>query len=121
MLLIVNKKENYKNLYDKLNKEINIIITNEKARFSKLEKSYILSNPQILYQSKEQNLNKLIEKLQVLNPMNTLKRGYAIVKSNNKVISNITKIKKDNIIEVELVDGLIEAKVEKVGKKNGKN
>ncbi len=117
MMLILSKKENYKNLHNRLNKEIDIKLTNEKTRFFKLESSYILENPKILYQYKSQNLDKLIEKLQVLNPMNTLKRGYAIIKSNDKVISNVKKIKKDDQLVIQLRDGLINTKVEKVGKK----
>ena len=55
--------------------------------------------------------NNLIQKLEALNPILTLKRGYAIVKSNNKAIESITKIKKDDIINIELQDGSINAKV----------
>ena len=116
-MLILGKEENFKNLYTRLNKEINTILTKEKTRFFKLETSYVLENPKILYQTKEGNLEKLIEKLQVLNPMNTLKRGYAIIKDKDKVISDIKKIKKDASLKIQLRDGIIDAKVLKVGKK----
>lgn len=118
-MLILSKKENFKNLYEKLNKEMNTVLTNEKARFFKLETSYILENPKILYQFKSQHLDKLIEKLSVLNPLNTLKRGYAIIKINDKVVSDTKKIKKDDLLKIELRNGSIDAKVEKVGKNNG--
>ena len=55
--------------------------------------------------------NNLIQKLEALNPILTLKRGYAIVKYDNKAIESIKKIKKDDIINIELQDGNIEAKV----------
>ena len=50
---------------------------------------------------KENNFNttddRYINKLDVLNPMNTLKRGYSIVKKDDKVISDIDKINIDDI------------------------
>ena len=116
-MLFLSKKNNFINLYKKLIKDMDIILSNERTRFFKLETSYVLENPKILYQFKAQHLDKLIEKLDVLNPLNTLKRGYSIVKSNDKVISDIKKIKKGSLISVELSNGYINALVEKVGKK----
>ena len=117
MMLILNKREYFKNLYGRLNKEMDITMNNEKIRFSKLENSYVLNNPQILYQDKVQYLDKLIGKLQIMNPMNTLKRGYGIVKCDDKVISDVKKIKKDMALRIELRDGIVDTKVVKVGKK----
>lgn len=115
LMLIINKREYFKNLYQRLNKNMDVILTNEKSRFFKLENSYVLENPKILYQFKEQHFYKLVEKLEVLNPLNTLKRGYAIVKKNDKVVSDVSKIAKNDIIKIELRDGLVESKVVKVG------
>ena len=50
--------------------------------------------------------------------MNTLTRGYAIVKSNNKVVSSIKEIKKDDIININIKNGIIDALVMEV--KDGK-
>ena len=115
-LLILSKKEKFYTLYNALNKEIEIFLSEKRQQFFKLENSYVLENPHILYQIHSQNLDKLIEKLQVLNPMNTLKRGYAVIRNNHKVISDIKGIKKDLVLEIELRDGNFCAKVEKVGK-----
>ena len=79
----------------------------------------MLNNPDILYKFHQQNLNSLIEKLTVLNPMNTLKRGYAIVKENNHVISTIAKVKQKQEININLKDGKIIAKVLEVREENG--
>ena len=62
----------------------------------------------------EKNTNKyniLIHKLETLNPILTLKRGYAIVKKDNKAIDSIKKMKKDDIINIELQDGIVNAKI----------
>ena len=117
MMLIMARKEKFRNIYLNLNKEMNIILTREKTRFFKLENHYILCNPKVMYQYKEQHFEKLVEKLKVLNPMNTLKRGYAIVKFQDKVVSDATHVHKNDSLKIDLRDGYILANVEKVGKK----
>jgi len=108
------KIQNLDNLIDKLNKEMSIIIENNKVRLYKCKTNYLLNNPNMLYKFKEQNLNNIINKLEVLNPMNTLKRGYAIVKKDDKVIDSIDEIKKDDLLEINLEKGTIVSKVMEV-------
>ena len=109
------KIQNLDNLIDKVNKNIEVIINNNKVKMFNLENSYIFNNPSVLYKYKEQQLNNIISKLEVLNPMNTIKRGYAIIKSEDKVITDINNIKKDDILNIEIKNGNIEAKVTKIG------
>ena len=59
----------------------------------------------------------LVNKLEVLNPLNTLNRGYAIVKKDNKVLSSIKNINEGENITISLKDGNIESKIIKVGEK----
>ena len=112
------KEQNLDYLIDRLNKEMKLVIDNASTRLGKSIYSYVLKTPEILYKYKSQNLEHIINKLDVLNPMNTLKRGYAIVKKDNKVLSDITKVKKDDIINVDVKSGTINAKVVEVT--NGK-
>ena len=114
-MLYYAKSENFKNLYQRLNKNMDLVINNYKTKVFTLENSYVLSNPSILYKFKEQNLISLIDKLKVLNPLNTLKRGYTIVRGQKGVISDIKRIKKDDELEIEFKDGKVITKVMKVG------
>lgn len=116
-MLYYTKYEKFKNLYQNLNKNISLVLTNYRTKVFQLENSYILSNPNILYKYKEQKLISLIEKLEVLNPLNTLKRGYTIVRNKNKIISGTNSIKKDDELEIEFKDGKAITKVVKVGDK----
>ena len=118
-ILYLSKQENLKNISKRLNKEIDIILTNNKTKLFKLENSYVLTNPSILYKYKEQNLLSIISKLEVLNPLNTLKRGYAIVKKDNKVINDVKDIKKNEEINIQIKNGTIVTKVMKVSENNG--
>ena len=105
------KEQNLDFLIDRLNKEMKVILDNTRIRLFKVSNSYVLTNPDILYKFKMQGLEHLINKLEVLNPMNTLKRGYAIVKKDDKVISDIKKISTDDVINIEVKDGIINTKV----------
>ena len=69
----------------------------------------------MLYKYSAQKLEHIISKLEVLNPLNTLNRGYAIIKREDKVLSSIKNINKDDIIKISLKDGELSSKVIKVG------
>lgn len=111
------KEQKLDMIIDRINLSIKNILDQTRVRLFKSSNSYVLENPRILYQFKEQHLGKLIEKLDVLNPMNTLKRGYAIVKSDGKVVSDGLKLKKGMSLDIELRDGIVYTKIEKVGSK----
>ncbi len=104
------KEQKLDHLIDILNKQISNIIDINRIRLFRNMNSYVLTNPSILYKFKEQALGNIISKLEVLNPMNTLSRGYAIVKKDNRVV-NISKLKSDDIINIDTKDGTIDAKV----------
>ena len=108
------KEQNLDFLIDRLNKEMKLVLDNTLVRLNKSISSYVITNPEILYKYKQQSLEHLINKLDVLNPMNTLKRGYAIVKTDNKVVSDIKKIHKDDVLNINIKNGIINAKVVEV-------
>ena len=109
------KEQNLDNLIDKINRIVKVIIDSAKVELFKYQNSYIFNNPEIIYKFKKQNLDNLISKLEVLNPMNTLKRGYAIVKKDDMVVVSISKLKEKDDIKINLSDGVIDAKIIKVG------
>lgn len=58
-----------------------------------------------------QHLTHLMDKLELMNPMNTLRRGYGMVRSkDNRVIATIQEVQAGDRIQVELQDGIIHAK-----------
>ena len=67
-----------------------------------------------MYKDKENDVRHLIEKLDILNPLYVLKRGYSIVKKDDKNISSIDEFKKDDEINIMVKDGNIKAKVMEV-------
>jgi len=105
----------------------------KEKKLSYLENSYILKNPgniyeakiqkldnyidklviniNNIYKSKEYNFAKALNKLDALNPILTIKRGYSITKLNDRVISDIKKLKENDVIVTELNDGYIKSKI----------
>ncbi len=105
------KKQLLDNYIEKANTLILNIIDKRKDTLIHLKDSYILNNPDKLFEKPKNNLTKYIEKLEVLNPMNTLKRGYTIVKKEDIAIDNIKKLKVNDNINIIFNKGIVKANI----------
>ncbi len=56
-------------------------------------------------------INHMIDKLILLNPLNVMKKGYSIIYKDNNAISSVNDIMENDIINIKLQDGSIDAKV----------
>ena len=107
-------------LNENIIKKINI----EKLRLDSFKNSYILKNPLIIYENKKQKLDminekinniiNLIDKLELVNPLNILKRGFSLTTKDDKIIKSVKNVNKSDILNIRLNDGVIKAKVEEV-------
>ena len=141
------------------NKGIVNIINKNKEKLLSLTSSYILKNPESIYEVKAQKIDNLVEKLlfiikskldnnynnlkhievrfnnnikntlnnktnryinilnklEALNPILTIKRGYTITSINDKSFNSINSVKKDDIIKTKVMDGYIKSKVIEIG------
>ena len=105
------KEQKLDNIIDKLNGYINNILSVNKSKLDIIKNSIIFKDPSIIYQEKLKKNNHLIEKLDILNPLNSLKRGYSITKKDNKCINSIKNLNKNDNINIRLYDGSVEAKI----------
>jgi len=62
------------------------------------------------------NFGNLISKLELLNPLSILSKGYSVAYKNDKVIKDIKDIKINDIIDIKLNKGKFKAKVEEIEK-----
>ncbi len=108
------KEQKLSLIIDKLNKLINIKIDNGTAKYNNLINKNVLVNPIQIYQSKQNKYNSLIDKLTILNPLQILNQGYAMVKHGDKIIKNVKDLKKGDVINTKLYQGSIISKVEEV-------
>lgn len=125
MLDQITKKPLFKNpksMYDvksmkldgiigRFNVASNNIINNNRRKMFELENSMVLKNPELIVKSKKDDYIRKLGKLEVLNPLLTLKRGYTIAKVNDKVVTSVNDVKKDDELEVEFEDGTVKTRV----------
>lgn len=108
------KEQKLSDLIDRLNNYINNNIEINKTRYNHLKDSYILSNPEELFKNKYNNYNLIINKLELLNPLNILSKGYSVVSSNDKIIKRSKDVNIGDKIIVRLSEGIIDASVERI-------
>ncbi len=118
-------------LKDSLRKFSNyrLILEQLKIKFSQTFRISYIENPKNNLIHCKNNLNKLISKnlsekhdkflnltgrLEELNPLKILKRGYSITKRDKKIINTINKLQVEDKINVHFVDGECVCEVEKV-------
>ena len=76
-------------LYDRLNNDMTSYLTNYKHIIDKYKSNYILNNPNVLYQEKVKEIHHIISKLELLNPLGLLKKGYSIDNINIAIETEI--------------------------------
>ncbi|MBR6690003.1 MAG: exodeoxyribonuclease VII large subunit [Bacilli bacterium] len=111
LIMYENKKQKLDILIDNLNKTLLKKYDNAKHKFEILKNNYILNNPNLLYKDKLIKLDNLIEKLELINPLGVLKRGYSLTYIDNKVVSDIKEVKKGNNLLIKLHNGEINTTV----------
>ena len=104
------KEEKFDNLFDRLVTSYRNLITNNKNKIELLD-SKLISSINNKYNTDKNNFVKVLSKLEVLNPLLTIKRGYSIVRKDNKVISSKKDLKKKDKVEIELTDGKVDLEV----------
>ena len=115
---------------------INTNISQNKERLNSIKNSFIFKNPNMLFIDKAYNYNDLVgkikvcinnildnkknnyvnllSKLEVLNPITTLKRGYSVTRSSDKIITKSKEVKEGDTLITSLADGKIESVVKNI-------
>ena len=102
--------QDYKKRQDKFNKEMisdlynhSINVSNAQKLIKKVLKSKLISQIETL------NLKK--QQIKQINPDLALRKGYAIVRNNNKIVKSINDISSQSNLEIQVSDGLIKVKI----------
>ncbi len=124
---------------ERLNTAIDNKLYSYTELLKKYKSNYLLNNPRRLYEMKEQRIDTLYDrlnssmksivdknshnietlkiKLNLLNPTNILDKGYSIVLKDNKIVSDINKIKINDEVNIMVKNGNINSIVKGVNKK----
>ena len=128
-LIDISKKQllNYKNSYvlsnplayseireqkldtviNKLNSYITHKLAIEKNKYESIITNHILVNPNELFIKSKNSLELIINKLELLNPLSVLSKGYSLSTVNGKVIKSVDDVKVDDEVNIRLLDGEI--------------
>lgn len=110
------KEQKLSNLIDILNSTITNKLASAKLRYNHIKENYTLNHPEELLKKKKHDYTLILNKLEMLNPISILSKGYSVVSKDNKTINSTDKISKGDTLNIKLYKGSLTAKVESVGK-----
>lgn len=111
------KEEKFDHLFEKLllNFKNNLDFNKNRLVLDTRELSNGIKNYLNIHNNK---YNNIINKLEALNPLLTLKRGYVIIKKDEKVINSIKNMKKDDVVTLNLHNGKATSKIIDIKEEN---
>lgn len=132
MALYEVKEQKLDSFIDRLNNYMNNRLNDYKLRFKHIKDSYILKNPLAMYDIKKEKIinykkilsniinskldynshqyNILINKLDLLNPLNVLSKGYSLVTlEDGKIVKSSKALKKDDVVTIRMYEGTAKA------------
>ena len=130
------KEQKLDSYIDRANGVIKNILDTYTNRLNNIKSSYVLKNPLATYEVKKEKLlnlssllnkemnvildyNKhkyeiMINKLDLLSPLNILSKGYSVVSKNDKVIKNTKDLKVDDVLNIRMSEGKVNAIVKEI-------
>ncbi|WP_405306349.1 exodeoxyribonuclease VII large subunit [Methanobrevibacter sp.] len=99
------------NLVTRLEFSSKNIIAENRNKLQELENKNIMKNPDEIIRMKREPYLRNVDKLAVLNPLLTLKRGYTLTKVEGKVVSSAKDVKSGDKLDVEFDDGTVNTRV----------
>ncbi|MBE6151837.1 MAG: exodeoxyribonuclease VII large subunit [Firmicutes bacterium] len=111
IIIYENKQQKLDLIIEKIKSLISKKLDESKNEFKVLKNHYILNNPHEIYKAEVKNLEFIIDKLNLINPLNTLKRGFTLTYQDNNIIKNIENLKLNDTIITRLNNGIIESKI----------
>lgn len=105
------KEQQFSGIIEKLKYNITNIYNKKEKEYLNITSSFIFKEPIKLTEKKKQTYLQIISKLDALSPLSTIKRGYSVVRKNNKVVTSKKDLMVNDKIEIELSDGNIKAEI----------
>ena len=105
------KEQRLDNLLDRLQLFIANKLKEDNLRYHKIIDNKLLKEPTKILENKEYQFNILLKTVTILNPMKLLDSGYSIVKNKNEVITSVKLVNVNDVINIALKDGTIDAKI----------
>ena len=118
MIMYENKKQKLDSYLENITNLFVNYIKGYRHKLDLIKNNYILNNPSVLYKDKKVYLSNLLEKLELINPMGVLKRGYSLSMQDDSIIKSVKDININKELLVRLHDGNIITSVLKIEENN---
>ena len=136
MALYETKEQKLDSFIDRVNSIINNLLVSYTNRLNNIKESYVLKNPLATYEVKREKLvnlssllnkelrvildnNKhkyeiMINKLDLLSPLNILSKGYSVVSKEDKVVKSVKELKINDTLNIRMSEGKVNAIVREI-------
>ncbi len=105
------KEQQFDIILDKLKYNMQNLYYIKEKQLLNITSNYIFKEPKKLLDMKQNKYLQILSKLDTLSPLATIKRGYGIIRKNDKVITSISDLKAKDKIALELKDGQVNAEI----------
>ena len=99
------KEQQFDTIIEKLKYNMMKLCQQKEKQLLEITSSYILKHPEKILDNKKNKYMQIISKLETLSPISTIKRGYTVIRKDNKVITSVKKLKAKDKLNLELSDG----------------
>lgn len=118
---------------DKFNNSFNNFYARQERRLNNVHSKLLMSSPKAMLEKAQYRLTRntqsldtnyktlvlhkqsdfklMINKLELLNPLSIMDKGYSLTKVNGRVLNSVKKVAVNDVIDISLKDGDISAKI----------
>ena len=108
------KEQKLDELINRLNTNVTNKLEHAKVRYNNLINKRVIKHPEEMLIPYKNQMELVINKLELLNPLNVLNKGYTVTEVNNKPLKSIKDVKVKDELKIKVIDGEIDAVVEGV-------
>lgn len=108
------KMQKLDTLIESNNKNMMHYLEIKQSDLKKIQQTYILTHPESLIDNYQKSLHLVLNTLKALNPLGVLEKGYSVIKCNNKIVTDVKKLKENDEIEIRLFKGSAKAQVKEI-------
>ena len=102
-IMLEKKVLNMDNLRTRLGSSSKEMIHAPQMKLSQIKSSNVFRDPKSIIKDKRDTFKSHVDKLLVLDPLLTIQRGYAVARTEGKIVSHAKDLKKDD--EGDMMDG----------------
>lgn len=107
MMMFDGKKQALDYLLERANQGVLKKVERMRTHMDHIKQNYLLLHPEELYKEEKLKLGTLMDKLELVNPMNVLKRGYTLTYLEDHTIGNAEDLSVGDQVKIKFHDGTI--------------